>query len=445
MTWHITARMAWHDRGWDGHVCDDPAANTYCTGSHSLLSERLAREKRIDCERPCAALDADLPNYQPPCFWTSSAFAPEATKVLHRHPFPQYRDEKQIEETLPANSVYTWPFRLAMTHASKDRHGNYFPDIDARIDRFVGRLSRGRSLVFFYLNYDNPVSADDYKYALIGCARLADLAVSGDFPFNSDELAEIRGSKPPMKNFPVGNWALQLSHEGAANGIVLPYHSYLAHIAANPDDEGKLDEIRVLVDEPALLPNFKYVSEQVHDDHALALLYKLKRALARAQEHGIADVDAMLDRIEDYIADAWADRGLYPGLGSVLNVLADLAEGEYQIEGNRGAALAAALRGSLGDDEDLLDAAISLLESKDPVPPALVAYKATVRDARAGYRDNKSLKPLLRKLTLFTLTPRQVGRILFPEDDGPHAFAGLALSPGDIADNPYVLAESYVV
>lgn len=69
------------------------------------------------------------------------------TKVLHRHPFPQYRDEKQIEEMLPANSVYTWPFRLAMTHASKDRHGNYFPDLHARIDRFAGRLSPGRSLV----------------------------------------------------------------------------------------------------------------------------------------------------------------------------------------------------------------------------------------------------------------------------------------------------------
>lgn len=444
MTWHITARMAWHDRGWDGRVCDDPAANTYCTGSHSLLSDRLAREKQVECERPCAALDADLPDYQPPCFWTSSAFAPEPTKVLHRHPFPQYRNEKQIVETLPANSVFTWPFRLAMTHASKDRHGNYFPDLDARIERFAGRLTPGRSLVFFYLNYDNPVSADDYKYALVGCARLADFAMSGDFPFNADELAGIRGSKPRMKNFPAGNWALQLSHGGAANGILLPYHAYLAHIAANPDDEAKLNEIRVLVDEPALLPSFKYVSEQVHDDHALALLYKLKRALARAQEHGIANVDAMLDRIEDYIADTWTDRGLYPGLGSVLNVLADLAEGEFQIEGNRGEALAAALRVSLGEGEDLLDTAISLLESKDPVPPALAAHKATLRDARAGYRDNKSLKPLLRKLTLFTLTPRQVGRILFPEDDGPHAFAGLTLSPGDIAANPYVLAESYV-
>lgn len=444
MTWHVTTRMAWHDRGWDGRVCDDPVANTYCIGSHSLLSDRLAREKRIDCERPCAALDADLPDYQPPCFWTSSAFAPQPTRTLHRHPFGQYRDEKQIEETIPANSVYTWPFRLAMTHASKERHGNYFPDLDARIERYTNRLTRDRSLIFFYLNYDNPISADDYKYALVGCARLSDFAMSGEFPFGDEELDEIRSSNKKMKNFPTMNWALRLSHAGAAGGVLLPYHAYLDHIADHPDDEAKLDEIRVLVDEPALLPNFKYVSEQVHDDHALALLYKLKRALSRVQAHGLVDVDAMLDRVDDYIAEAWEDRGLYPGLGSVLNVLADLAEGEFQIEGHRGMALAMAIRASCDGDEDLLDKTFALLEAKGAVPDTLVAHKVTLRDARAGFRDNRSLKPLLQKLALFTLTPRQVGRILFPDGDGVHAFAGLALSPRDIAANPYVLAESYV-
>lgn len=443
MTWHITARMAWHDRGWDGRVCDDPAANSYCTGSHSLLSDRLAREKRIDCERPCVALDADLPEYQPPCFWTSSAFSPQPTRTLHRHPFSQYRDEKQIDETIPANSLYTWPFRLSMTHASKDRHGQYFPDLEARIERFAGRLTTGRSLIFFYLNYDNPVSADDYKYALVGCARLSDFATGADFPFDEEELAELRKPKH-MKNFPTMNWALRLSHAGGSASVRLPYHEYLAHIADHPDDEAKLEEIRVLADEPALLSNFKYVSEQVHDDHALALLYKLKRALGRAQAHGIVDVDAMIDRVEDYIADAWQDRGLYPGLGSVITVLADLAEGEVQIEGQRGEAFVSAMRATLGADEDLLDRVVGILETKEPLPDALAFHKATLRDARAGFRDNRTLKPLLRKLSLFTLTPRQVGRILFPDEDGVHAFGGRSLSAGDVAANPYVLAESYV-
>ena len=62
MTWHITARMAWHDRKWDGKVCNDPEANSYCTGSHSLLSERLARERKLEWETPSIALDAKLPD-----------------------------------------------------------------------------------------------------------------------------------------------------------------------------------------------------------------------------------------------------------------------------------------------------------------------------------------------------------------------------------------------
>jgi hypothetical protein len=277
--------------------------------------------KKIERETPCARLDADLPDYQPPCFWTSSAFSDQPTKTIHRHPFRKYRDEKQIAEQIPVWSLYTWPFRLSITHACYDRHGQYFPDLEQRIATLSERLRKNRSLVFFYLNYDNPISAEDYKYALVGCARLTDVALSSDFPFDEDELAGIRGSKK-MKNFPTMNWALRLSHGGPQAGVRLPYHAYLKHVEDHPEDETKLEEIRVLIDEPALTPNFKYVAEQLHDDHALALLYKIKRALSRAQAHGIVDVDADLTLIDDYIEDCWTRRGLYPGLGSVVNVLA---------------------------------------------------------------------------------------------------------------------------
>ena len=443
MTWHITARMAWHDRRWDGKVCDDPAANSYCTGGHSLLSERLAREKRVECETPCAQLDASLPQYQPPCFWTSSAFASEPTRTLHRHPFSKFKDEKAIAVELPPYSGFTWPFRLSMVHHSQRRHGQYFPDLHERIAHFTGRLVKNRSLIFFYLNYDNPVSADDYKYALVGCARLTDFGSGGEFKFSAEELAEVRRDEG-MKNFPTMNWALRISHAGPSGSVRLPYHEYLTHINEHPEHEGMLDEIRVLVDEPALLPNCKYVAELMHDDHALMLLYKMKRALTMAQVHSIVEVDDSLDLIEEYIADCWADRGLYPGLGSAMNVLADLAEGEARVEGTAGHALVDAVRGSLHQTDDLLDWMFALVEGSDSLPEALSTHRRTLRDTRAGFRDHKALKPLLRKLALFTLTPRQVARILFPDSDGGHAFGGRSFSPADIVGNPYLLAESYV-
>jgi len=94
--------MAWHDGGWDGTVCRDPAANSYCVGSHSLLSERLARNRDLKQEvsREGEALDAAMPGYLPPCYWTSCAFASREAKIVHQHPFGRHKNTKQIPGAL---------------------------------------------------------------------------------------------------------------------------------------------------------------------------------------------------------------------------------------------------------------------------------------------------------------------------------------------------------
>lgn len=434
--------MAWHDRAWDGRVCFDPATNTYCTGTHSLLSARLAREKLPDKEKSRDPLDAGLPDYLPPCFWTSSAFAKDATNIRHQHPFRWWRDEKVIEGQLAPYSVLTWPFRLSITHTKKPQRGQYFPDLEERMQRFRERLQPKRSLVFFYLNYDNPVSADEYKYALVGCARIAGHELTGEFPFTEDELKKFRAGDG-MRHFGALNWALQVTHEGEGRYVRLPYHEYLERIAAHPEDEPKLEAMRVLVEEPALVPRFKYVSEQLNDDHALALLYKMRRALQTASDHGIADVTASLALVEEFIGGLWEERGPYPGLGAVLSALADLAEGEVQKESARGDGLVAALRAQ-SSDEDLLDRAFALISSSGAVPTALAKHRGTISDVRAALKGRKAWLPALKQLSLFALTPRQVGRILYPDQDATHAFGGLPLKLEDIARNPYLLAESYV-
>lgn len=441
--WHVTARMAWHDNGWNGTVCNDPASNTYCTGSHSLLSERLAREKSVSVERDHAGqkLDASLPEYLPPCFWSSCAFAEGETETVHRHPFAHYRKHKQINGVLPPNSIYTWPFRLSITQHSQRQFGQYFPDLEQRIDRYCDRLEIDRSLIFFYLNYDNPVSADEYRYALVGCARLSDLQTTGHFDFEATELQEIR-SGDGMQNFPTLNWALRLSHDGNGSAVRLPYQEYLAHIAEHPDDERKLEEIRILIEEPALVPGFKYVSEQINHDHALLLLYKLKRAFAAAREHGIVDIGDADKVVDQYIRELWALRGLYPGLGAVVSVLQDLAEGELRKENPSGQRFVECLHRT-NPSKDILDTAFELLAGTGPLPSELSEHRHTVRDARAGFKDHTHLTDILRKLSLFALTSRQIGRIIYPEHDGPDAFGGRGITALEIAENPYLLAESY--
>lgn len=442
---HITVRMAWHDNEWNGRVCSNPAQNSYCVGSHSLLSNRLARNRRLDKEAPGDVLDASMPEYLPPCYWSSAAFADHGTNVVHMHPFSQYQDSTRIEDSLPPNSVFTWPFRLSMTHSEsvKKKHGRYFPDLGARAKRFRENVVPNESLVFFYLNYDNPVSADEYRYALVGCSVLTQMQESGHFEFDVKALDKLR-SGDGMQNFPTLNWALRLSHAGADAAVRLPYQTYLQHVKEHPEDEAKLEEMRVLIEEPVLMPVFKYVSETIDHDQCLALLYKLRRAFLLVDEHGIASSGTALDTIESYIEQVWCARGLYPGLASVVSVLADLADGEPDKQGNRGAAVVATVQNGLKEDEDLLEKTFSLLQNKTPLTGLTPDQASALRDARAGIRDNKPLVPLLKKLSLFSLTTNQITRIVSPLSEKVHPFGGRQVSLSDLTANPYLLCECYV-
>lgn len=54
MAKHISIRLPWHDRGWDGHVCGRPTANVYCTGEYGLKAHSI-RENKKDQEEEAIA------------------------------------------------------------------------------------------------------------------------------------------------------------------------------------------------------------------------------------------------------------------------------------------------------------------------------------------------------------------------------------------------------
>ena len=67
MTVHISARLAWHEDGWNGHICRNPKNNTYCVGSHSYPGEMIAERRDLEWEmqddvagKPCSKL-SDIP------------------------------------------------------------------------------------------------------------------------------------------------------------------------------------------------------------------------------------------------------------------------------------------------------------------------------------------------------------------------------------------------
>jgi exodeoxyribonuclease V alpha subunit len=89
MAKHLSVRLPWHDRGWDGHVCDRPTANVFCAGEYSLKAHGI-REGKKDIEeearrsKPCASLRVE--GYRPPCLQTVQTFGGTALLPYQHRP-----------------------------------------------------------------------------------------------------------------------------------------------------------------------------------------------------------------------------------------------------------------------------------------------------------------------------------------------------------------------
>ena len=424
---HLTIRMAWHDNGWDGKICQDPKQNAYCVGNNSLLSNRLRKNRDLDLEIKNAGKKLDqLGDYLPPCYWSSNAFSADTTNIWHDHPWLP----KRIDGSLTGYSVFTWPFNISYTdYDEKKKWGRYPPQkvIEKRLDKLEDELTSGDSLVFFYLNYSNPISSDWGQYVLVGCAPLIDISKTGEFDLSDKELQNNRRGE--KKNFSALNWAIRVTYDFEESGIMLPYKDYLKHIDKHPSDEYMLDEMQVLIEDD-MRANFKYVAMGMNDDVCIYLLTKLKKSLYKVSTHDILDtakIDAQQKRVEHLLQRAWKKRGIYPGLGNVLDVIGEVEKEDYGV-GNE---IVNLLRDNSGS-ADILDVVFSILSGASSIPDYLKKYYI-LKDMMIYIRDYDV--DLLKKLSLFSLTATQISNILDA--------SSMQADPEEIISNPYVLCEEY--
>lgn len=123
-------------------------------------------------------------------------------------------------------------------------------------------------------------------------------------------------------------WDLLIRHTirpDGEDGFLLPYHDYLEPTGDAAEDARRqrlLHEIAVPAD-PAHVRVFSYAAELAPADIALSTLVRCLESVRKIREHGIAK--GPWERREEWlnqqIAQAWQDRGPFPGLGPVLEAL----------------------------------------------------------------------------------------------------------------------------
>lgn len=110
MTTHITVRLAWHNDGWNGRICEKPAENTYCVGCHSYPGEMIREQRDIAWEKEHAGeLIAEL-DQQPPCMYSASAFADSGSEMFAEPPDFFNDDTKMARWSILPATACTWPY-----------------------------------------------------------------------------------------------------------------------------------------------------------------------------------------------------------------------------------------------------------------------------------------------------------------------------------------------
>jgi len=432
---HLTVRLAWHDNGWNGRVCLKPEENIYCTGQHSLLSDRLARNKDTAIECRYSGKKADqIEGYLPPCFWSINMCSSEKLKTTHEHPLEIAK--APIQDELKPTSVYSWPFKLSFTHNPRGPEGKYPKDLKGKIKKFNASLEEDTSIVFMYCNYDNPVSGDEMKYLLVGCALLKGKRTTGDF-----DIVDLQAKQKEagMQNLSPMNWAIEYQLDTLNKGVVLPYQEYLDYQDKHPDED-KLKEMAVLITEESMISGFKYVAMDIDHDKALFLLYKLKKAIRTIKDHGFSsfDCDKNLSIINEFIASVWKKRGLYPSLSYILSSLNGLEDEESDFDSDADLIIEK-LNKNCENEVVKIDVIVNGIQIPEGLPDYLKQFDYFFHGLHKVCAEDENMIDLIKTLSVINLSKYQIAKILHNEKFTFNADIEL----WEIADNPYLLCETY--
>ena len=418
MPTHVTARLAWHNEGWDGRVCQSPEKNTYCVGLKSFPGDVIARERDLDLEKSHAGcLAKTLKGYVPPCSYSYNAFGLDEAPAASNPPDFFFGGASKREWELPPATVSIWPYEAMYSDEVKAQG---FLDNDKRRSltlEFFKPLKDdcGSNLIFYYANYSNPLSDEENpRYPLIGVSRIKKIG---------DELFYENVNEAVAKKYAGGMiWARDITSAYPEEGVRLPYHLYL-------DKPEILAQIAVYPENPNLC---KYGSKHVSDDEAIGLLEQFLAKIRLLIEIGDETEDWSVREswILKLIADLWKGRGLYPGLLKALKV---------------------------SGADNLINGVKKLCLSDGHVKAHTLAFEVLDSDREnsltAGL-DAQERKRTKRNWLLLDQGSRLLLRDILPRFDLPsdaieaisgenRSKCGLTASAQEIADNPYIISEAY--
>jgi len=368
---------------------------------------RDSRDDKLEKENAGKHFSA-IKGYEPPCSSEISLFSSTPSRIIHSDPL-DWRRLPDSEEELEAFSFCARPYgRMFSSEKGVTWESDPKKQLD-QLNEYFGMIEEGHSLVFFYTNHGNPLVDEAGDRLLVGVARIKKKGPQLYFP------------KTPRypDDYPIWSRAITIDHP--AQSVILPYQEYLKQ---------GYDPSNIICRVPgSLREQFSYVSEQLTDDEAVVALEAIIQAARTVQkERKVSDDwNSRIKWLDKVLAEIWANRGAYPGTGSVLEYLGMSKGTIYQFE---------VLQEISKKGKDALKHLLAILDKKRKPEKKFKNDLDLASNEWLGLPESR--KKLLITLCLFGFTKEQVERVSNPT---LRKNAGILATPEYIIENPYILCE----
>ena len=445
--YHLTLRVPWHDRRWDGCVCDEPLRNAFCVALDRIREVRDdATEEKVKGRHFSKLTQNELP----PCKAESGFFMSDRAWIREfDHP---YRENKKVQAThgylkktlvpVPEYSTFAVPFAWMLRKNQKKLDDSLptplppdeeppFPTPwvfgcarqEAISELMFGRLTEEKSLAFFYTKEGHPIS-EHIPRLVVGVGRVVKIGKL------------LRYDSTRKTTYPL--WDRNIRHSirfDGHDGFLLPYHDYLEPTGDQEEDARRrklLSEIAVTVD-PGHMKEFSHAAELASPGTALSTLTRCLKALTLVRGHGIAKGpwEKREEWLNSQIAAVWQDRGAFPGTGAALEALGMRLGTSLFLE-----LLSANVLHSNDDPWPVID---NILRGKRKPPQS--AYAGDIEAIRSTWEVlSTERRTLLVLLSRFDLTLGQAQRWFDPNKRTKATHA--QISDKEILENPYRMTEA---
>ena len=437
-TQHLSIRVPWHDAGWTGRVCNNPAKNTACR-----ILKRIAERKSDEEEVAVAGSSfSDLDTERlPPCVAEKVGFMmPFSLTEVKSHPYIETNPAThghfdRTRYTMKPFSAPCVPYRWMLLEEAADLVEMYDlgfqperePELPFQnnwvqerknqlvmLDTFFSAVRPAESLCFFYAK-DTPLSSKAARVIVaVGLVTAVDDHVEHEYKCSKAD-APLRGVL----------WERNVSHSIRGprfeEGLVFPYVE--AFEAAQQQGFDPEECLAFAPDEAFW--SFSYGSEHVSHDEAIASVLSCIRALAKIEEVVPGPWWRASAWLDEQLARLWRMRGPFPGFGSA--VTAFLGEGGGVV------AYDIARRCTAEDEEDPWPTFERTIASEEAEGTTDGLIGEGFRGAWLAMTPER--KELLQLLSRFSISADQAVRFFNPDH------REVEIDEATLIENPYTLFE----